>query len=379
LLGESWTPELLDRALEMDQGRALLSIVVERLGDLFEPSHCETYVRLFTQVIARVWPGPFAEEAEAHYHRILEPHAPPASVDRVYVLSRVTLGADVAVTSVMLDAAKRRYPDAQVTFVGHRRNFELFESDARISHLATPYARTAALEDRLNASLETAKLLMAHRAGTRSIVIDPDSRLSQLGLIPICEDEDYFFFESRAYGGAGNESLSALAARWAKQILGVEGARPLVAPLAASGEPADITVSLGVGENPAKRVGGDFERDLLRLLEKTGASVLIDMGGSDEERQRVESVILPGMRSHHGPFAPFAAQIARSRLFIGYDSAAGHVASARGVPLVSIFNGFVSERMFERWRPSGTVIRGDDPELLASVERAVKAALSGSH
>ena len=29
--------ELLDRALEMDEGRAFLSVVVERLGDLFEP------------------------------------------------------------------------------------------------------------------------------------------------------------------------------------------------------------------------------------------------------------------------------------------------------------------------------------------------------
>ena len=34
----------------------------------------------------------------------------PNRLERVYVLSRVTLGADVAVTSVMLDAAKRRYP-----------------------------------------------------------------------------------------------------------------------------------------------------------------------------------------------------------------------------------------------------------------------------
>jgi len=171
-----------------------------------------------------------------------------------------------------------------------------------------------------------------------------------------------------------------LAARWAQQVFGIEGARPFVAPLAATGEPADVTVSLGVGENPAKRVtrnseAGDFERDLLRLLGETGASVLVDKGGSDEERQRVESVVLPGMRTHHGPFAPFAAQIARSRLFVGYDSAAGHVASACGVPLISIANGFVSERMFQRWRPAGTVIRGDRPNVLHEVERAIAAHL----
>ena len=48
LRGEQWPDELLGRALAIDDGRAFLSIVVERLGDLFEPSLCETYDRLFT-------------------------------------------------------------------------------------------------------------------------------------------------------------------------------------------------------------------------------------------------------------------------------------------------------------------------------------------
>ena len=33
LRGEPWPDDLLDRALAVDEGRALLSIVVERLGD----------------------------------------------------------------------------------------------------------------------------------------------------------------------------------------------------------------------------------------------------------------------------------------------------------------------------------------------------------
>ena len=52
--------------------------------------------------------------------------------------------------------------------------------------------------------------------------------------------------------------------------------------------------------------------------------------------------------------------------YVGYDSAAGHVAAACGVPLISIFKGAVCERMFERWKPSGTVMRADnaDPEMI---------------
>ena len=40
-----------------------------------------------------------------------------------------------------------------------------------------------------------------------------------------------------------------------------------------------ITVSLGVGENPQKRLSDPFEPELLALLAETGLSVLIDKGG----------------------------------------------------------------------------------------------------
>ena len=47
-------------------------------------------------------------------------------------------------------------------------------------------------------------------------------------------------------------------------------ARPYIAPREATAPPADITVSLGVGENPAKRIDEEFERELMRLLAETG-------------------------------------------------------------------------------------------------------------
>ncbi len=45
---------------------------------------------------------------------------------------------------------------------------------------------------------------------------------------------------------------------------------------------------------------------------------------------------------------------------MGYDSAGGHVASACGVPLISIAKGFVSERMAARWRPNGAVLEENE-------------------
>jgi hypothetical protein len=359
LRGEPWPDALLDQALTADDGKILLTVVVERLGDLFEPRLVETYSKLFAEVIrctcpeltARIRSGGVAPPA-------------PASAKRVYVLSRVTLGADVAVTSVLLDAAKQRYPDAEIIFAGSRKSYELFEADSRIRHIQVPYTRGGGLRERLLAS--------GGMWFDDGIVLDPDSRLTQLGLLAVCEERNYFHFPSRSYGGEDNERLPALAARWAREVFGVENAQPYIAPLANVSEPVGITVSLGVGENFEKRIGGEFEGELLRALVETGESVLVDKGGSAEEHARVEQVLLPGMRAHEGEFAPFATQIAKSKLFVGYDSAGGHVASACGIPLISIAKGFVSERMAARWRPSGTIVSGDDADPLGQVKAAVQ-------
>jgi hypothetical protein len=358
LRGEQWSPGLLDQALQVDEGRAFLSIVVERLGDLFEPRLCDVYDRLFRQAVERIAP---------ELRSRIRPAGPGSrlSIDtkRVYVLSRVTLGADIAVTSVFLDAAKRRYPQAEIFFVGPRKNYELFEADPRIKHLPAPYARSGALRERLAAS---AALWIED-----GIVLDPDSRLSQLGVLSLCKEDHYFWFQSRAYGGDTLGRLPDLASQWAKEILGVEGARPYVAPLPSAEPPVDITVSLGVGENPAKRFEDNFERELLGILGGTGASILVDKGGSEEESRRVEAALRPEMLAHDGAFAPFAAQIATSKLFVGYDSAGGHVASACGVPLISIASGFANERAAARWRPNGNVLTGNAENILGEVKRVL--------
>jgi hypothetical protein len=336
LLGEPWTRELLDRAIAIDEGRALLSVVVERLGDLFEPHLCDVYNQLFTEVIIRVAPD-LIPRLRSHPTLV----TPPEKTERVYVLSRVTLGADVAVTSVLIDAAKRRYPEGDIFFVGSQKNYELFENDPRVKHYPAPYARSGSLKDRLVAS--------ASLWFDDGIVLDPDSRLTQLGLIRVCDPQKYFFFPSRSFGMDKLARLPALASDWLHLTFGVTG-NPYVAPRSSNEPPVDITVSLGVGENEGKRLGDDFELNLMQMLAATGASILIDKGGSAEERARVESVLLPGMKTHDGAFASFAAQIARSKLYVGYDSAGGHVASACDVPLISIAKGFVNERMAARWR-----------------------------
>ncbi len=369
-------PAELPRALlEEPCNQALFSILAEGLADRFEPALCDVYAQWFSQAIAAVVDGADAAALLARYRRVRRVRPVAGEPSRVFLLSRVTLGADVAVTSVLLDAAKRRFPKAEIVFVGPAKNYELFAADPRIRHAGVAYRR-GSLRDRLAVRHDLAAILDA----PDSLIIDSDSRLTQLGLLPICAEDRYHLFESRAYGGATSRPLPELAAAWAEETLGVAGARPFVALAAAPEHTAAIAVSLGVGENPAKRLPDPFEEHLLRLLGQRDAAMSIDKGAGGEEAARVERAVQrSGVRATFwdGSFAGFAAIIAASRLYVGYDSAGQHVAAAAGVPLISIFAGFSVPRMFDRWRPranGGAVIRVDRPdaaEALASVRRAL--------
>jgi ADP-heptose:LPS heptosyltransferase len=383
-------PKYLPRTLTEDPcAPALFGVLVEGLADRFEPSLCDAYVRLFSQAIAHVT-GADASALVSRYEWVRRPRKLAANPKRVFVLSRITLGADVAVTSVLLAAAKQRFKRARIALAGPQKNYELFAKDARIHHARIDYGR-GSLRQRL-AAAEELKALVAE---PDCVVIDPDSRLTQLGLLPVCPDERYHLFESRAYGATAlpacpsspDKSLPELASDWAAETLGIAGAKPYISVAAAKSAPPMrapyITVSLGVGENPAKRIADPFEEQLLALLAKTGLPICIDKGAGGAEAERVERAVERAVERSgatvtfwEGSFAGFASLIAASKLYVGYDSAGQHIAAACGVPLISVFAGFPAPRMFERWRPVGPncqVIRVDRPDPAETIERVREA------
>jgi ADP-heptose:LPS heptosyltransferase len=360
--GERPPRELLDAL----RGHApeLFGIVAEGLADRFERRLCDAYAEIFAEVLSSALPELKAPELIARYQRVRQPRRFKGNPCRVFVLSRVTLGADVAITSVMLHAAKDRFPEAQIYFVGGPKSWELFEGDPRLSHLPVSYGRTGTLEERLDIWSGLRETL----SGPDSIVIDPDSRLTQLGLLPVCPEAHYYFFEGRAYGGDSGDYLGTLASRWARETFEIKDAKPYIAVPPADHHDA-IAISFGVGENPAKRVPDPFEEELLRHLLAGGHRILIDKGAGGEEAARVEAAIArcgPNggrIETWQGAFARFAGRIAQSRLYIGYDSAGQHVAAACGVPSIAVFAGFPCERFLARWSPpSAAVIRVDRPD-----------------
>jgi ADP-heptose:LPS heptosyltransferase len=173
-------------------------------------------------------------------------------------------------------------------------------------------------------------------------------------LLPVCDDERYYFFESRSYGANTTDSLGSLARRWAEETFGIADAQAFISTKVAPQIAADVAVSFGVGENPAKGMPHPFEQELLSGLARRGLRVVVDSGPGGEEAERVRRAVgIDAVRIFDGSFAQFAAIIAASRLYIGYDSAGQHVAAACGVPLVTIFAGSPCPRFTARWRPTG--------------------------
>ncbi|MFY9610637.1 MAG: glycosyltransferase family 9 protein [Blastocatellia bacterium] len=326
---------------------------------------------------------------------------------RVMVLSRVTLGADVAITSVIIERLKTTFPSAEIVLVGGRKASELFGGDRRLAFKEINYPRAATALDRLLAWLPLVDCVRELTEGVeRSLIIDPDSRLSQLGLLPLssgvagkarADGADYLFFPSREYRHDSMASLSELTSAWLDEVLGpklpaypvvsltpadVDTARSLAGRIRRERHPV-IAINFGVGGNPSKRVGDGFERQLVSSLLRDGATVFLDKGAGAGEAKRAEAVFEFAKRSSNdrlrmieldeeslprllgedrieaelavwsGRIGLLAALIGESDLYIGYDSAGQHIAAALGVPCIDVFAGFSSRRMLDRWRPTG--------------------------
>jgi hypothetical protein len=358
LRGIPWT---LEDAQFVAQHPAMVRVLAEGLSDRFDPLLCDRYAEIFSAVIAPELGTHTADQLRQRHQRMCDTRkydGNAESVRDIYVLSRVTLGAEIAVTSVVLDGLKRRFPNATLWLAGDRRSFELFETDPRIGYYPCHFERGGFLRR----NIANRPFFKQH------LVVDPDSRISQLGLVPVCPDENYFFFPSRSYGAQTVDSLPVLTGRWMLETFGAEG-RPFIAPRRKTRSDRYIAVSLGSGENPAKRVREPFERLLLAKLAERGVPVVVDRGqiGSEEyERVMKAAQGLPNVEPHRGSFAEFASLITQASLYVGYDSAGMHVAAASGVPLLVFFKGAVNDRFFQRWRPAGSgpvdVIRIDEAD-----------------
>jgi ADP-heptose:LPS heptosyltransferase len=334
--------------------RALFTALVERLADSFEPEAVTLYNRAFAQVIqaCRLDPrsaqldqeleklGLLGEEdliARADRLRDVYPRTalsdPAGDVQRVIVLSRVTLGADVAITSVIIERMKLSFPAAEIVLVGGTKAPELFGGDPRVCFKEIGYRRAGTTIERLLTWIDLLGCVREVTDGLKRaeyLIVDPDTRLTQLGLLPIecarspqlgptpreldvttlTEGHEYLFFPSREYGSGTSQSLSELTSLWLHAVFGetvttyprvslrgndIEAARNLTNRMRRGSRPI-IAINFGVGENQFKRVGGDFEGSLVARLIQEGAAIVLDKGAGEDEISRADAVIAEATR-----------------------------------------------------------------------------------
>lgn len=367
--------ELVDHACAQESAQeasaAIFRDVVEPLADRFEPRLVDAYVEFFGEVIDRCRRRPGfeafdrllrefgqtdGEGTRARFESLA--HLPQVDqVRRCLVLSRVTAGSDVAVTSTIVKGIEARFPEAEILLVGAGKPYGLFAGDENVRPLPYSYERGGKLASRLLSWVGLVDTLREALDGD-AIVVDPDSRLTQLGLLPLVDDGRYAFFNSRAYAASGSDPIARLAGKWVTEWLGLdEEPFPFIDPT--RGREADAglaTVNWGVGGNDSKRLAGDFEIEAVRLVAEAGWRVVLDSGfGEDEARRARQIAEALGARVElwNGSLPQLAALISSSDLYMGYDSAGGHIAAAAGVRGIDVFGGAVSERMRQRWSPWG--------------------------
>jgi ADP-heptose:LPS heptosyltransferase len=402
--------------------RILFPALIERLNDSFDPAACELYDRIFAQVIDFYRRLPRARDFDealrgfglmnesdllSRKSSTLDPRPstldPQSPILKVLLLSRVTIGADVAVTGVIMAKLRAALPGAEFVLLGSAKLRELFGGDPRVRIREIKYERGGDVLSRLVSWIDVVEAVNEETRGLSAdefLLIDPDSRLTQLGLLPLVKDErNYLFFESRSYQGRTGairnpQSIGQLASCWANEVFGATGetfpyvalpaehqnfGRLAVEKLRRAGASRVTVVSFGVGGNQNKRVSEEFEIEMVDRLIKDSALIL-DKGATSEEREQIDRAVAAlrasgravieideGNRAEaisgaeieadaitwDGSLGAFAGLIAAGDRYVGYDSAGQHIAAALGVPTLTVFVNTSSPKFAERWRPYG--------------------------
>jgi ADP-heptose:LPS heptosyltransferase len=363
-----------------------------------------------------------------HWQQAVSPLNFPAraalkQLEKILIPSRITAGADVAITSVLIGRLRQAVPQAEIVLIGPNHLAELFAGLSGVRHLPFRLHRHGSLHERLlyyPALLAATATEIEGMPPNRVLALDPDSRLTQLGLLPLAIPASTCQFPSQSLGEADeDQSLSGLANFWLDGMLGeaapvypfISPPRPARAAAAAfcgrlrqEGSRLFL-VNLGVGGNSRKRLPDELELLLLgRLLEQKNTTIILDMGCGSEEKGRAEKLL----RRHNGSMAPdlgwqpvsagsgrpgliglcaslgeLAAVCGEADGYLGYDSCGQHLANAATIPGVTIFTGHPNRRFLARWSPwsrkkISAVIPVDRntatrPELTAAIDRALLA------
>lgn len=338
------------------------------------------------------------EELLARYERCLQVRplssARKKQVRKVVIPSRVTVGADIVMTTVMVHRLRRALPNAELIVVGPSHLDDIFSGLNGVRRREMWYNRHGAFGERLAnwpQLYDMVRQEQANVAPAELLLFDPDTRLTQLGMMPLLPEDQTFYFPSRqSLEPEDGSSLSILVNRWLDRVLGEHDfCAPAVslpphhlhaARIFCEQFPARVfivVINLGVGGDEQKSIPAPFEEELLlALLQEPDTLIILDCGSGPEEKAKVDSYLalarsrsIPtamveegetgsrkigfssGMIGFQGGIGAIGGLIERADLFFGYDSCCQHLACALETPTVIVFAGARHTRFLNRWRP----------------------------
>ncbi len=404
-----------DPELSRAVSSAFFSVIIEELCDDYENFQFEIYNRVMSQVISYCRTIPAGKKFNRYLNRFnlftaddifrradrvhlqsCRFHAGIKTVKKIFLLSRVTIGADVAIVSVMIQRLSKMFGDAQIILLGGPKLKEIFGANPRLRIREVDYVRSSGLLERLGnwcGIVDVLKEETTVDGADTSLLIDPDSRLAQLGILPVFKEENYLYFNSHDdLSSDDNTCMAELTNVWIDRVFGrsdfcyprlwlqpelLKRAEKITLLLRQNGCRNMTVVNFGVGGNPRKRLGLVFEKKLIcELLKQPKSIVILDEGfgaeelaSSQEIMEEVKSKGYPVCRADlkkgpaenfsHGLLAvecsvgQIAALIAGSDEFIGYDSACQHIAAALAVPTITVFAGSNNPHFIRRWTACG--------------------------
>ncbi len=418
-----------NRKIAAEATQAVFDGVVQPLADRFDGDACDLHAAFLAEVLWAPgspirgtllelgFSGPQAliERYGMLRDRALQRVGDYDDLRKVVVLSRVESKADVAVTSMVWQSAIYAFRDAEVDLLAPKENAYLIGNPYRIHRRIISYPHHGPLAKRLLAWKRWRDKVQASIEGFQPghwLVVDPDSCVTQNGLLPLADDRYVEFFESRSYGEGSDASLAELAAEWCDKWYfwgGIEEMTPYVAGRSGSGSGGWYLgrsvggrlagVSFATDGKDSARLGTEFEDALLELLRKRGYSTVLD-GGRDESAAanaaaRVRAfrgttnslaVLEDGYRkraklmTYKGTYPSFAGWVSRAIALVGYDSAVSHVVAATGVPVIQVCAGAPNPVYRARWTPMSwnEVVSipaqgpSDGPRVLKRIETELK-------
>ena len=181
--------------------RALYSVIIEGLCDDFSSAGvelCNLVLLRLLEVVRKTAPGRQTDrllqslnlgepqQLLERYQRLNRRSAPlntvAGKVKKIIILSRVTVGADVEITSVMARRLLNYFVRAKLVIIGPRHISEIFYNLDRVSYLSFNYVRQGSLAERLTFWPALYDLVQEQGRGLAAdeiLLFDPDSRLSQ--------------------------------------------------------------------------------------------------------------------------------------------------------------------------------------------------------